>query len=213
MGGANAGEIASGLAVNIISEQTLKKYSETADSDDLKGILLSAITAANIEIFSKASSSSELNGMGTTVVAALASGRTAVIAHAGDSRAYITDNGEIKAVTKDHSLVEEMVDRGLITPEEAENHPDKNLITRALGVQSYIDVDFNVFEIPTGETVLLCSDGLTNFVSDGIINKIIASEKCEDIAKKLIEAANENGGGDNITAIAFRIDEEIQNNG
>lgn len=208
MGGENAGEVASALAVGIIAENAVKKFRRDADTDTLKGILLSAISSANTAIFDKASSAAEFSGMGTTVVAAFITGNSAIIAHAGDSRAYLSDGDGIIRLTKDHSLVSEMVERGLISPEEAENHPDKNLITRALGVQSFIDVDFTESELPDGKTLLLCSDGLVNFVPDEEIQKIIQTAPCRDVSRLLVEKANENGGGDNITVITIRTDEE-----
>ena len=134
MGGAAGGNIASALAVKVISEKITSAYNERMRDASIKNLLDSAIAAANIEVYDLAYSRSDLNGMGTTVVAVIVRDNIAYIAHAGDSRAYLVSKDDVKQITVDHSLVQNLVDRGEITPEEAERHPKKNLITRALGV-------------------------------------------------------------------------------
>ena len=142
MGGAAGGNIASALAVKVISDKINTSYNQNMRDSSIKNLLDSAITAANIEVYDMADAHSELKGMGTTVVCAIVRDNTAFIAHAGDSRAYIAKNNELTQITTDHSLVQDLVNLGKITQEEAENHPKKNLITRAVGVDKQIQIDF-----------------------------------------------------------------------
>ena len=168
----------------------------------VKNLLLTSITAANICVYDLAQSEEIYRGMGTTVVCAVLLGDNVTIAHAGDSRAYLC-NGGLRQLTKDHSLVQELLDAGDLSPEEAKNYPQKNYITRALGVIEQIQIDFARAELKPDETLLLCSDGLTNYVSDEEIRRIIREEKDADPAKTLVSQANLGGGGDNITAVVI----------
>ena len=173
-------------------------------ASSIQNLLLTSITAANICVYDASVSKKELFGMGTTVVAAVVSGDTLVVAHAGDSRAYVFD-GELRAVTRDHSVVQEMVDAGSITAAEARSHPVKNYITRALGVEERIEIDFCEATLSGGEKILLCSDGLTNYVSEEAIGEILREFPTEFIPQRLIEAANAGGGGDNVTAAVISV--------
>lgn len=202
MGGAQAGDVASEIAVKIIADRIAAAWRKDMTNESVIRLLESAIAAANVTIYDKAEEDPSLAGMGTTVVAAVVIGDRLVVAHAGDSRAYaFTDR--LTQLTKDHSLVQDLVDAGVITQEEAENHPNKNYITRALGVTEKIEVDFSEFTFAEKEKLLLCSDGLTNFVKKSRIEEILSSDDCDTMAKRLVDAANENGGGDNVTAVVL----------
>ncbi len=202
MGGNAGGNVASSAAVQAISERITSGYRDSMTSSSIKNLLVTAITNANFQIFDMAADNPDLAGMGTTVVAALVTKNAVYIAHAGDSRAYIVTDSEVRQVTKDHSLVQDMVERGEITPEEAETHPQKNLITRALGVGESLKIDFTVEDLNGDEVILLCTDGLSNFVEPTDIYRIISDNPHENVADLLVDLANHNGGGDNITVVA-----------
>ena len=171
----------------------------------IKNLLDSAITAANIEVYDMAYSRPDLKGMGTTVVAVVVRDNVAHIAHAGDSRAYIVNKDGVEQITVDHSLVQNLVDRGEITKEEAEHHPNKNVITRALGVDKRIDVDFSEVDLQENETLILCTDGLSNCVNNAEIADDIKDGQYYAFADRLVKRANKNGGNDNITVVAIAI--------
>lgn len=202
MGGAAGGNVASETAVKIISEQITSAYRGSMRSKSIKNLLVTAINAANISVFDIAQANSKLAGMGTTVVCALVADGVAYIAHAGDSRAYLLHT-KPEQLTRDHSVVQEMVDTGRITPDEAKVHPSKNIITRALGVLPEIRVDF--CEQPMGheDILLLCTDGLTNFVADADIFRLAKTCGDKNLPELLVERALENGGGDNVTAVTI----------
>src|SRR4051812_11832303 len=198
MGGARAGEVASAIAVETA------KGSEVGASpeQDLAGV----VKAANAEIYRKAQEDSEHAGMGTTFTGALVTGREVAIGHVGDSRMYRYRGDELERLTQDHSLVEEFVRQGKLTPEEAEVHPQRSIITRALGPEPDVEVDTFTYPGRDGDVYLICSDGLTGMISEDAIAEILrSSSSLDDAAKQLIDAANENGGRDNITAVLFRL--------
>lgn len=201
MGGSAGGNIASSTAVKMISEQITSGYREGMSTSSIKNILVTAITNANISIFDMSRANEELKGMGTTVVAAIIVSNVVYIAHAGDSRAYLVSEDGIKQITKDHSVVQAMVETGELTPAQAKVHPRKNLITRALGVDEDIKIDFSEHQISNDNVLLMCTDGLTNYVEIDDIYKITSSGKYYEFADKLVELANDNGGGDNITVV------------
>lgn len=202
MGGAAGGDIASKMAVELISKRIETCFNSKMKPSSVGNLLESAINLANIEIFDKAKENIEYSGMGTTVVAAIIGNNTVYVSHAGDSRAYIKHNDEFDQITIDHSLVQEMVDRGEITEEEAENHPIKNYITRALGVDRDIAVDYCYHDFSEGDILLVCTDGLTNMVSDEeIAKKLDLEEGCAD---ELVKIALKNGGKDNVTAVVIK---------
>jgi protein phosphatase len=203
MGGAAGGNIASALAVKVINDKINTSYNEKMRESSIKNMLDSAITAANIEVFDMADSHPELAGMGTTVVCAIVRDNMAYIAHVGDSRAYIADKNELRQITTDHSLVQDLVNKGEITAEEAEKHPNKNVITRAVGVDKKIDIDFAETEINEDEVLLLCTDGLTNYVSTNEMFDDISDGQYYAFADRLVKRAISNGGGDNITVVAM----------
>ncbi len=197
MGGHNAGDYASKHAV----ERAVMSIRDFTDEYDAENILQKAIDDANTHINRVSRQNSSLKGMGTTFVAATFEDNHVTVANVGDSRLYVV-NDFITQITKDHSLVEEMVDMGGIDREAARKHPDKNIITRAVGVKEYVLVDFFDVHIGRKEKLLLCTDGLTNMLKDEEIHKIIVgSSSLEDAGRRLIETANENGGRDNIAVV------------
>ena len=199
MGGHNAGDYASKNAVEKVVE-VIENYTKETDPEN---ILQKAIDDANTYINKMAKSDSHLKGMGTTLVAVTVDieENHVLVANVGDSRMYII-NDFITQITKDHSLVEEMVDRGGIDREAARMHPDKNIITRAVGVKEYVLVDFFDITISEKEMLLLCTDGLTNMLKDNEIRRIIReSADIEEAGRRLIDAANANGGRDNIAVV------------
>lgn len=205
MGGAAGGNIASALAVKVISDKITSSYNEKMRDSSIKNLLDSAITAANIEVYDMAYSRPDLKGMGTTVVAVVVRDNVAHIAHAGDSRAYLVNKDGVEQITVDHSLVQNLVDRGEITKEEAEHHPNKNVITRALGVDKRIDVDFSEIDMQENETLVLCTDGLSNCVNNFEMAEDIKDGQYYAFADRLVKRANKNGGNDNITVVAIAI--------
>lgn len=197
MGGHNAGDYASSHGVQILVDEIRKD----ADYNPIK-VIRHAIETANTEIIEQAQKDEKLRGMGTTMVVATIVGHYAYVANVGDSRLYVIQK-QIQQVTKDHSLVQEMVRLGEINAEEARNHPDKNIITRALGAEKTVDVDFFDMKLEPGSTILMCSDGLSNMVEDKKMEEIILNPD-EDIMWKgttLVQEANQNGGKDNIAII------------
>lgn len=197
MGGHKAGEYASKTAV-----ETIVEFIEASDSGLLVASMKKAIGEANKKVLKEAIIDTEKEGMGTTIVVATIKGDKLIVANVGDSRLYIVNENNITQLTTDHSLVEEMVRSGKIARSEARNHPDKNKITRAVGVFPKVEVDFFEAKIERGDTILLCTDGLTNMVEDEEIKRIVLGQR--DLVEKtatLIEAANKNGGTDNITAL------------
>lgn len=200
MGGASGGSVASSIAVHAISEGIESQYTGQSDEKSIQELLLGVLKQANEQVYKKSRDDISLHGMGTTVVACLAKNDTAFIGHAGDSRAYLIKSESLEQLTVDHSVVQEMVDKGQITQEEAQNHPNKNLITRALGVESTLKIDFGAYHFPEGTGVLLCSDGLSNLVDREAIVKAFG-DHFDQAAEDLIGLANENGGTDNITAV------------
>lgn len=201
MGGVSGGEVASSICVERVSEALKRGYRKNMTVKSIENILTTAIIAANAAVFKESKADLTLKGMGTTVVATIVLGDIAVIAHVGDSRAYLL-NDEITPITKDHSYVQLLVDTGKITELEAAYHPDRNVITRAVGIENYVDVDINVVDINSNDKLLLCTDGLNGYVADGYILKLV--DEYGDLAvEKLVEAANDAGGRDNITVVVI----------
>ncbi len=204
MGGHAGGDFASKLAVKVISEKITSCYNSKMRDSSIKNLLDSAITAANIEVYDTADSHSEYYGMGTTVVCAVVRNGEAIIAHVGDSRAYIASGDSISQLTTDHSVVQDLIDMGKITESEAEHHPNKNLITRAVGIDKVIEIDFAQAELGDGDTLILCTDGLSNYVSNDELLEDIKDNQYYAFADRLVKRANKNGGGDNITVVAIQ---------
>lgn len=198
MGGHKAGEFASKFTVETIVESV-----RTNEQKEPVRIIEEAIQTANRELIQKARQDETMAGMGTTVVVVTVIGDKAFVANVGDSRMYVIGK-EISQITRDHSLVEEMVRMGELAKDAAKDHPDKNIITRAVGVAQDVDVDFFEVELYPQDYILMCSDGLTNMVEDEDIRRIVQSQR--DVAErveKLVETANDHGGQDNITVVVI----------
>lgn len=197
MGGHRAGDFASSFAVEVL----LATIREDKNLNPVK-IIRTAIETANSRLLVEAAENEDMSGMGTTIVLVTIVGDYAYVANVGDSRLYLIDDRKITQITKDHSLVEEMVRMGEITRDDARNHPDKNIITRALGAGKDVDVDFFDIRLAAGNVLLLCSDGLSNMVSDEDIRRVVStSETLEEMGSRLISMANDNGGKDNIAVV------------
>jgi serine/threonine protein phosphatase PrpC len=201
MGGANGGETASRIAAQTIENHIRKADLRSFTPRNIKSILQSSVYAANAKVFDKACNNESLYGMGTTAVIALVKDDTAYIVHAGDSRAYLFSGGELTQITRDHSIVQDLIERGQITSEEALIHPKRNVITRALGTKENIEVDYNEIIVEQGDTLLLCSDGLSNYADKNAISRVLSEADPSKYTDILIDVANLNGGGDNITAV------------
>lgn len=204
MGGVHGGKIASSTAIDMVSQKIKKCYNTSMKMSSIENLLLSSITTANCIVYDRGVGDSKLEGMGTTIVAAIIKNGEACIAHVGDSRAYKISNGEISLITKDHSLVQEMLDRGQITQSEFEHHPRKNIITRAMGVDDKIDIEFNTIEFNKDDAMILCSDGLSGLVNIETMLDIYRNNEFNSLADKYIEVANDNGGVDNITVVIMK---------
>ena len=197
MGGHNAGDYASSHAVSVVVEE----IRQDRDFNPVK-VIRHAIESANREIIEQAQKDEKLNGMGTTMVVSTIVGQYAYVANVGDSRLYVA-NRELQQITRDHSLVQEMVRMGEISAEEARNHPDKNIITRALGAERTVDVDFFDLKLEPESVILMCSDGLSNMVEDSRIKEILSrrDQALDERGRTLIGEANRNGGKDNIAIV------------
>jgi protein phosphatase len=202
MGGAAEGALASSEAVRIIREQIAERYISTMSDISLKGLLISAIENANKHIYNLSKTDESYEGMGTTAVVALVANSFVYIVHAGDSRAYKISDGELIQLTRDHSVVQNMLEKGEITAEEADEHPSKHLITRALGVDDFIRTDFCQEPFEENEVLILCSDGLTNYSKPDDILRLTSDGCYYKYADRLVNLANQNGGGDNVTVVA-----------
>ncbi|MBQ7900730.1 MAG: Stp1/IreP family PP2C-type Ser/Thr phosphatase [Clostridia bacterium] len=207
MGGHRAGQIASNTACGIISDKIKDGLSNGSLSvDRMLEVMCGAISAANKTLYSNQLADDSLSGMGTTVVAAVIAGTTACVCNVGDSRLYYISDGIVQ-ITKDHSYVQDLVDKGLITAREAIDHPNKNIITRAVGTELDVEVDCFKIECEPGSKIVMCSDGLSNFVEDSFIQQAVTKNDPQAANKLLIQTANNNGGRDNITVINIDFDE------
>ncbi|WP_316636932.1 Stp1/IreP family PP2C-type Ser/Thr phosphatase [uncultured Ruminococcus sp.] len=199
MGGANGGKTASSAAVNYISEFINREFKEDMDDESLSEMLISAVDGANLCVYKMSMENYELAGMGTTCDLVFVRGEVAHVVHVGDSRTYSIRDGKILQITEDHSLVQEMVRRGELTPDQAMNHPNKNLITRALGISHEVHIDYIEAEFSEGDVLLICSDGLSNYVSKADMVRTVKEHKGELLIDTLVEIAKRHGGHDNIT--------------
>lgn len=204
MGGANGGQVASSMAVEIIGDKIKKCYNKLMPVSSFENLFLSSVTTSNVIVYDRGSVDSDLKGMGTTMVGAIVKNNEACIAHVGDSRAYKISPDKVCQITKDHSLVQEMLDNGQISIEEFKTNPIKNIITRALGISKEIDVDFDFIRLEEDEALLLCSDGLSGLVNEDEILDIYNNNEFDILCEKYIEKANEYGGRDNITVVVMK---------
>jgi serine/threonine protein phosphatase PrpC len=201
MGGAQAGEVASRLAIESFQDGL-------DDTTDAEAALAACAHGANVSIHERSQASAEHAGMGTTLTAVYVGAEEVAIAHVGDSRAYCLRDGELLRLTDDHSLVDELIRQGKLTPEEAVEHPQRSVITRALGPEPEVEIDTRSYRARDGDVYLLCSDGLTTMVPDALLTEImLAHSQLRDAGEALIAAANEAGGRDNITVVLLRVEE------
>ena len=203
MGGSNAGREASSRAVAIIKERIVKSYRSDYDSNRIRNLLVAAVKTANAVVYDLGSAVPEWNGMGTTCVAALVRNGIVHTVNVGDSRAYLVTH-EIKQITRDHSMVMNLYERGDITKEELKNHPKRNVITRAVGVAENVEPDYFENELPQSGAVILCTDGLSNYCDEGLMFRMTKDLSPEELPNALVQTALDNGGGDNITAAVIR---------
>ncbi len=204
MGGVNGGGTASKIAVDSIKDQIKRSYNKDLNSNAIRILLESAVYNANMAIYQKQQEDPLLNGMGTTVVVSIIFGNHLYTAHIGDSRAYIISNNNINQITTDHSIVQQMVDKGEITKEEAMHHPRKNLITRALGVDQEVPADYIEKELYPSDTLVLCTDGLSNYISEDEIYNCYKNNDIALLCDILISKAKDLGGDDNITVVLLQ---------
>jgi len=204
MGGAQAGELASSLAAGAVREDE-----GVAGSGERR--VTELIQEANRRVYQRSAQDAAASGMGTTMTVALVGDGNVAFGHVGDSRAYLIRDGKLEQLTEDHSLVAELVRSGKLSPEEAETHPQRSVITRALGTDPDVDVDTFSIETVPGDLFMLCSDGLTSMVEDDVILRCIEKNRdnLQTTAKALIRAANKGGGEDNITVVFFEIGDEV----
>ena len=205
MGGAKGGREASQGACNVIENFFQEQYAQCGAGQE-EPFLKKALLYANRFVFQKAAHEEALAGMGTTAVCALVRSGNVYLCHAGDSRAYLIRDGMLTQLTHDHSYVQELVDCGTITEEEAEHHPQKNIITKALGVDYRLEPEFTAAKLKREDRLLLCTDGLTNMVPVEEMEQLLAQGTFYDLPDRLIEAANAHGGSDNITALLLAVE-------
>jgi serine/threonine protein phosphatase PrpC len=217
MGGYNAGEIASGMATAFIKSELSRWLSEAgpnAASKEVRRAMEICVDNANLSIFNSANSNASYAGMGTTLVVAVFQGDKVLVGHIGDSRCYRLRAGVLEQITKDHSLLQEQIDAGLISQEQAANSSIKNLVTRALGVDNTVSLDVNEHAVQAGDLYLLCSDGLSDMVDDAMIAKIASAEvDLDEKTSQLIDTANANGGRDNISVLLVEAKDAAEKRG
>lgn len=202
MGGAKSGNIASTLATEVFVEEVRRSWKLFMDQEKVDLMLLSAAKLANFTVFDQAVQFEEFDGMGTTLVAALIRGKKATVVNVGDSRAYHIGRNGIRQVTKDHSLVQLMVDRGDLTPEMSKNYPGKNFITRAVGTEPTVQCDVFHLDVSKGDFLLLCSDGLSNVMDDQeILFEVVHGVNKQHCCKRLLNVAKNRGAPDNVTSV------------
>ena len=210
MGGYNAGEVASGMATEFINSEMARWLTEAgrqAGPREIHRALEICVDNANLAIFNAANDNALYSGMGTTLVVGVFHGETLLVGHIGDSRCYRMRRGEFVQITKDHSLLQEQIDAGLLTPEQAATSLNKNLVTRALGVDESVMLEINDHMVEAGDLYLMCSDGLSDMVQDAEIAKILEMPvSLAQRAQSLIDAANAHGGRDNITVLLVKAD-------
>ena len=208
MGGHNAGEVASKMAVNEVKSFIEKAInnSDCSEIEDYKKLVRDAFLFANESVYNNSIENKECLGMGTTLTLALMIGDDLIIGHVGDSRMYLITENSMAKITDDHSYVAELIKNGTIKPEEADHHPQKNLITRALGTSRSLDVDTKNIKLKKGDFILICTDGLSNMLSEvEILNIVLSKKEPDSICYELINKANLNGGLDNVTVVVIEV--------
>ena len=202
MGGAKSGNIASSLAVDVFVEEIRRSWKSSLDGEKIDLMLESAVKLANFTVFDQSQQFEDFSGMGTTLVAALIRGKRVTVVNVGDSRAYKVDADGICQLTKDHSLVQMMVERGELTPELARTYPGKNFIPRAIGTEPTVQCDIFHLDVAKGDFILLCSDGLSNMMDDQeILFEVVHGVNKQYCCERLLNIAKNRGGPDNVTSI------------
>jgi serine/threonine protein phosphatase PrpC len=206
MGGHMAGDVASRMAVEIISQEIVRGFESIKSSSEIIGFFEKAINFANEEIYNYAMQNLQGSGIGTTLTLGFLQNKKITIAHIGDSRFYLVRDGVIKSMTRDHSFVGELVEKGILDQEEAKYHPLRNQITRALGYEKDIQTDFYNIDVRNGDILLFCTDGLTAKISsDELLTMLKEEKELDEILNNMVKLANQRGGDDNITAIIVKI--------
>ena len=206
MGGAKSGNIASSLAVDVFVQEVRRTWTSSMTQEKINLMLRSAVKLANFTVFDQAQQFEEFDGMGTTLVAVLVHNRHMTVVHVGDSRAYRVNSDGIWQMTRDHSLVQMMVERGELTQEMARTYPGKNFITRAIGTEPFVECDVSNLELSKGEYLLLCSDGLSNVLDDQeILFEVVHGVDKRDCCQRLLEIAKHRGAPDNVTSVLIAV--------
>ena len=206
MGGAKSGNIASSLAVDVFIQEVKRSWTPSMDQEKLNQMLRGAVKLANFTVFDQAQQFEEFDGMGTTLVAVLIRSRHATVVNVGDSRAYKIDKNGIRQVSRDHSLVQLMVDRGELTPEMARTYPGKNFITRAIGTEPMVECDLFHQEVAKGDFLLLCSDGLSNVMDEQeILFEVVHGVNKQHCCQRLLDIAKSRGAPDNVTSVLVMV--------
>ncbi len=206
MGGAKSGNVASRLACEVFTDEILRSYKKDMTLHETERVLRGAASLANVSVYEHSQLSEEFKGMGTTLVAVFLRGEEALVINIGDSRAYYIDPDGVRCVTTDHSVVQYMVARGELTPEQAKSHPSKNLITRAIGPGNQVLADVFTVPVSEGDFFLLCSDGLSNQMADQeILFEVAHGVRQDDCCQRLLDIAKERGAPDNVTCVLVAI--------
>ncbi len=206
MGGAKSGNIASSLAVDVFVEEVRRSWVPGMEQSKLNQMLESAVKLANFTVYDQAMQFEEFDGMGTTLVAVLVRGRHATVINVGDSRAYKVNQDGIRQISKDHSLVQMMVERGELTPEMARTYPGKNFITRAIGTEPMVESDLYCLDVQKGDFFLLCSDGLSNMMDEQeILFEVVHGVNKQYCCQRLLDIAKNRGAPDNVTSVLIMI--------
>lgn len=206
MGGAKSGNVASNMAAVVFSREVKRNYRGSMDSEELNQLLQQAVKLANFTVHDQSNRVEEYEGMGTTLVAAVIRGRRVTVVNVGDSRAYRVNDEDIQLITMDHSLVQMMIQRGDLRPDQARSFPGKNYITRAIGTEPTVVCDLFRLELQRGEFLLLCSDGLTNLVDDQeILFELVHGGGKEECCQRLLSIAKNRGAPDNVTSILVQV--------
>lgn len=206
MGGAKSGNVASTLAMDVFVQEVKSTWTASMDTEKVNQMLRSAVKLANFTVFDQAAQFEEFAGMGTTLAAVLIRGKDVTVVNVGDSRVYAVDSYGIHQLTKDHSLVQMMVERGELTPELARTYPGKNFITRAIGTENFVECDISQYQLERGSCLLLCSDGLSNMMDDQeILFEVVHGVNKQHCCQRLLDIAKNRGAPDNVTSVLIQI--------
>ena len=206
MGGAKSGNIASTLAIDVFVQEIKRSWTVSMDTEKIDQMLRGAIKLANFTVYDQAAQFEDFSGMGTTLAAALIHGKEVSIANVGDSRIYAVDKSGIRMLTRDHSLVQMMVERGELTQELARTYPGKNFITRAIGTETVVECDLFHYKLERGDCLLLCSDGLSNMMDDQeILFEVVHGVNKQQCCQRLLDIAKNRGAPDNVTSVLVQI--------